>query len=113
MNMNQDTLVFIGAFGGAAVGVLGGVIGTWFSIKNTGGPRERAFAIRASVMFWLGITAFLAALWFVPSPYHVLLWLAYLAALLLTLRAWNRRQQQIRHEESGGAGEGFTSKGRE
>jgi hypothetical protein len=102
--MNQDMLIYIGAFGGAAGGVLGGVIGTWFSIKNTGGPCERAFVVRASVVSWLALTAFLVGLWLIPSPYNVLLWLPYGAGLPLAVRAWNRRQRQIRHEESGERG---------
>jgi hypothetical protein len=96
VNMNQNTLIFIGAFGGAALGVLGGLIGTWFSIKNTNGPRERAFVLRVSAVCWLAITAFLAGLWLIPSPYNMLLWLPYGVGLPLAVRAWNRRQQQIR-----------------
>jgi hypothetical protein len=33
--MNQETLTLIGAFGEAAIGLLGDIIGTWFSIKKT------------------------------------------------------------------------------
>jgi hypothetical protein len=32
-----------------SLGVLGGVIGTYFSVKNTSGPREQAFMIRVSI----------------------------------------------------------------
>ena len=32
-------------------------------IKNTGGPRERAFIVRVAAFMWVAITAFLAALW--------------------------------------------------
>jgi hypothetical protein len=102
--MNQDTLILFCAFGGAVIGILGGVVGTWFSIRNTVGPRERAFTIRASVLCWVGVSAFLAALWFTPFPYRALLWLPYMAALPFMARAWNRRQMQIRTEESGAPG---------
>ena len=99
--MNQDTLTLVGAFGGAFLGVLGGLFGTWASIRNTNGPRERAFTIRSAVLCWLAATAFLAALWFTPILYQPLLWLPYMAALPYAARAWNRRQTQIREEESG------------
>jgi hypothetical protein len=97
--MTQETLILVGAFGGGAVGFLGGVVGTWASIRNTNGPRERAFTVRASVVCWLGVTAFLAALWFTPFPYRGLLWLPYVTGLPFAVRAWNRRQGQIRQEE--------------
>ena len=34
---------WVGTLVGGGVGLLGGVIGTYFTIKNTKGPRERAF----------------------------------------------------------------------
>ena len=43
-------LGFVGGIIGGALGVLGGAIGTYFSIKNTSGPRERAFLIRISIV---------------------------------------------------------------
>jgi hypothetical protein len=93
---------WIGGIGGAALGVLGGAIGTYFSIKNTAGPRERAFMIRVAVLAW--IAAFLVALWWTPFPYQAWLWVSYVLALPLAIRASNRRQAQIRREESFGAG---------
>jgi hypothetical protein len=93
----------IGGIGGSVLGVLGGVIGTYFGIMNTAGRRERAFAIRAAALGWAGVTAFLAALWWTPLTYRPLLWLPYLLLLPLAIRAWNRRQDQIRLEEAAGA----------
>jgi uncharacterized membrane protein len=99
-NMNQQTLTLVGAFSGGALGILGGFVGTYFSIRNTKGPRERNFVVRSAVVFGLGVSAFLAALFVTPMPYASLLWLPYMAALLFVGRAWNRRQRQIRSEES-------------
>ena len=45
--------------GGVVAGVMGGIVGTYFSIKNAKGPKERAFAIRAAALCWLGVSAFL------------------------------------------------------
>jgi hypothetical protein len=98
--MDQDTLILLGAFGGGALGLLGGLIGTWFSIRNTNGPRERAFVVRASIIGWIAVSVFLAALWFTPMNFQVLLWLPYMALLPFAARAWNRKQQQIRGEEN-------------
>jgi hypothetical protein len=99
--MDPQTVGLIGALVGSSVGVLGGVIGTYFSIKNTHGPRERAFTIKAAVVSWAAIVAFLAALWLIPSPYRHFLWLPYALLLPWGIRVWNRRQEQIRREESG------------
>jgi hypothetical protein len=85
------------------IGVLGGLIGTYFSIKNTAGAHERAFVIRASVLCWVAVTAFLAALWLTPNAYRPLLWLPYMLLLPVSIRAWNRRQEQIRREEAADA----------
>jgi len=95
--MNQDTLILVGAIGG---GVLGGGVGTWCSIRNTGSPRERAFMIRTAVLCWLAVTVFLAAQCFIPFHYQALLCLPEMFGLHLALRALNRRHLQIRAEEA-------------
>jgi hypothetical protein len=102
--MNQDTFTLVGAIGGSAIEVLGGVVGTWFSIRNTNGPRERCFVVRASVLCWLAGTAFLGTLWFTPFSFQAPLWLPYMAALHPAIHAWNRRQDQIRKEDFGTIG---------
>jgi hypothetical protein len=89
-----------GAIVGSVIGVVGGLIGTWFSIRNTSGPRERSFMIRASLIGWVAITAFVAGVVLLPRPYNWLLWVPYAIALPLSIRSLNRRQQQIRAEEA-------------
>lgn len=42
--------LIVGIIGGI-FGISGGVIGTYFSIKNTNGPKERSFIIKASASF--------------------------------------------------------------
>jgi hypothetical protein len=101
VDMDQHTLILIGAWGGAGLGGLGGLVGTYFSIRNTNGPRERAFVVRSAVLCWLALTGFVTAVILIPKPYDLLLWLPYMAALPYAARAWNRRQRQIRREESG------------
>lgn len=101
--MDDQTLILIGAVGGSALGVLGGVAGTYFTIRNTNGPRERAFVVRGTIVLWLALAAFGAALWVTPMPYRALLWLPYAVALPLAILAWNRWQETIRREEAGPA----------
>ncbi len=45
--MSPGTIRFF-AWGGALLGVLGGVLGNYASVKNTKGPRELAFVVRPS-----------------------------------------------------------------
>ena len=99
--MDDQTFILIGALGGSAVGVFGGVLGTYHTIRSAHGPRERAFAVWASVVCWIAILAFLAVMWVTPMPYRFLLWLPYMTGLLLAARVWNRRLERIRREETG------------
>ena len=99
--MDPATVGLIGGIAGGVVGVFGGAVGTYFSIKNTGGPRERAFMVRMAALTWVAVTAFLAALWLTPHVYPPLLWLPYVLFLPLSIRFINRRQQKVRREESG------------
>jgi hypothetical protein len=99
--MDPGTIGLIGGIAGGVVGVFGGAVGTYFSIKNTCGPQERAFVVRMAAFTWVAMTAFLASLWLTPHIYQPVLWLPYLLLLGLGIRFMNRRQQEIRREESG------------
>ena len=102
--MDPEMMGWVGAVAGSVAGVLGGAIGSYYSVRNTAGPRERAFVVRAVVVGWaLGI-AFVVGLWLLPHPERHWLWLPYAVLLPLGIVAWNRRQAQIRQEESGRAG---------
>jgi Ca2+/Na+ antiporter len=102
--MDKNTLmriaIWAGVILGALIGILGGVIGTYFSVKNTKGPRERAFMVRSSIQCWIGVCLYVLAAWFVPRPYSYGLMAIYVIALVLAIRYWNRRQMAIRAEES-------------
>ena len=87
--------------GGSLIGILGGVIGTYYSIRNTQGPRERAFMIQAAVYCWILVIAFLAGLLLIPRPYNVLLWVVYPILLTSGIIWCNKNQKQLRAEEAG------------
>jgi len=100
--MNSGALGgLIGGIVGIVGGIAGGAIGTYFSIKNTNGPRERAFVIKASIVAWIAILAFLAGLLLLPSPYRYFLWGPYAILLPMGILTWNKKQAQIRREEAG------------
>ncbi len=89
----------IGGVVGGAAGLIGGALGTWMSIRNTGGPRERAFVIRACVVGWLVGLGFLALLLLLPLPWRFFVWIPYGILMPLGILHWNRTQQRIRQEE--------------
>lgn len=96
MNMDAGTL---GGLIGGVLGLAGGAIGTYASIKNTRGPRERQFMVRAAVAAWVGITLFLLLLFVLPNPYRWLVWIPYVVALPVAIISLNRKQQSIRLDE--------------
>jgi hypothetical protein len=92
-------LGLVGGIAGGVLGVIGGIVGTYFSIKNTNGPRERAFVIRAAALCWLGGSVFLACLFLLPLYGRLLLWVAYLPCLFWFGRWANQRQAGARVED--------------
>ncbi len=96
--MIMDTLLTPGVIGGC-IGILGGVVGTYFSIHNTKTPAERRFMVRAAIWIWLGVSAFLAALFTIPVPWRWLAWLPYVIILPVAIRYMNRRQNAIRESD--------------
>ena len=92
---------------GAVIGVAGGAYGSYCSIKNTNGPKERAFMVK--VGWWnLIFLAVLLGLIFgmgyaLPQPYKLWAFLPMLLivpALVIGIPIVNQRQAQIRAEES-------------
>ncbi len=90
----------MGGIIGSALGIAGGVIGTYFSIKNTNGPLERAFMIKASVIAWIAITVFLALMFLLPYPYRLWLWIPYGILLPLGIIKLNKRLAELRENEN-------------
>lgn len=89
----------LGGIIGGVIGLAGGAFGTYASIKNTRGPRERQFMVRAAVAAWVGVTLFLSLLFVLPSPYRWLVWIPYAVALPWGIISLNRKQQAIRLDE--------------
>lgn len=90
----------IGGILGAIIGTIGGAVGTFFSIKNTNGPKEKAFMIKCAVVGWIAIIVFLLLLLFLPKPYNYLLWIPYGIALPMAIIYLNKKQRDIREEEN-------------
>lgn len=84
-------MIWIGVGIGCAVGVAGGVIGTYRSISRAQTPDAKKTIVRLSVYAWVGISVFLALMFALPSPYSFLLWIPYGIGLGLFIRHANRQ----------------------
>jgi serine/threonine protein kinase len=98
--MNPGLIGLTGGIVGGIIGVAGGLLGTYFAIRNTKGPRERAFVIKASIACWILALAFVFGMCLIPGLYKLLLIPIYVVGLVGGILLWNKRQAQIRFEES-------------
>jgi serine/threonine protein kinase len=90
----------IGGIVGGIAGGAGGLLGTYFSIKNTKGPLERAFVIKASIACWIFVLVFVFGMCPTPGLYKLFLIPIYVVGLVASILLWNKKQAQIRLEES-------------
>ena len=90
----------VGAIAGSTIGVLGGLIGTGCSIWRAESSAERQFIVKASVVMWSLIPAFLAGILLIPNPYNHLMWLPYCFMLSFGIRKFSEKLQQIRESNS-------------
>lgn len=89
----------IGGIAGGIIGLAGGGVGTWFSIRNAEGPRERSFIIRSAVVFWIAMLLFITLFFVLPEPYRWFMWVPYSILFPLGIIYVNRRYQAIRRKE--------------
>jgi hypothetical protein len=100
--MSPETLGWIGGSLGVVFGLLGGAVGTYFAVRNTRGPRERAFAVKMSIACWVFVALFVAGMFLLPGWYKHLLWVPYALILGFGIQWSNRVQTRIRQEEASG-----------
>lgn len=100
--MNPNT---VAAIAGSLIGLAGGVVGTWMSIRNAKGPKSRAFIVRMSAGMWLLIALLFGLLMSIPRPYSLLIWPIYGICLGYGIRWGNRRLAEIEKAERDSSGE--------
>jgi RNA polymerase sigma factor (sigma-70 family) len=96
---------------GPVMGILGGALGTWSSIRSTEHPRERTFMKRQAVLVWIfvvtamavmfGITAAQQRYRFSGQTFGLLLsgfWIVYIALLMAFITVANRRHRRLRDD---------------
>ncbi|MEQ8763483.1 MAG: hypothetical protein RL885_06125 [Planctomycetota bacterium] len=92
----QWTLIAVGP----AIGIAGGVFGTWMSVRAARSAPERAFVIWSSIGILVLVSTFVVALSIIPTWHKHLLWPLYAAGLTYSTRAINRRQTELREAAS-------------
>jgi hypothetical protein len=90
----------LGGIAGSILGVCGALFGTYCSIKNTAGPRERRFMIQNALIAWILIALFVALVLLLPNPYKWLIFIPYGTLLPIAITVCNRKQRQIKAEEA-------------
>ena len=85
---------------GGLIGLAGGIVGTYFSIKNTNSPRERSFMIKGAIACFIGVCIFLSLLFLLPKSYRGFIWVPYIILLTLGIVYGNKTHQKIKDKES-------------
>jgi uncharacterized membrane protein YfcA len=89
----------IGSIAGSVLGILGGVVGTYFSIRNTNSRRERRFVVRVAILVWLALGMTALAVFYRPTL-RAWAWVPIGVMAVVGVPLGNRRQEMIRREEA-------------
>ncbi len=84
----------LGAVVGSSIGVLGGIYGTWMSIRGCSPGKQRQFIIKISLFLWIGIGAFVGLILYLPSPLKWWLWVLYVPLLLAFIHYVNKNKPE-------------------
>lgn len=102
--MNQSFYGYVGGILGSVLGLCGGIIGTYFSIKNTHSSEERSFMVKVAAAFWLAFLLLLALPMALSYLGIIPRWAPFIsmtiaACLLGPVIIWgNKRQAEIRQK---------------
>lgn len=108
----SGSLVSLAVLIGPIIGLLGGLVGSWVSIRNTDSTPERRLMLRLTLLTWLSVCIYLGALWLssvflrdhLSGPayvvFEVMLLLVY-AGLLIPIIVWGRRRQRLTRGSQG------------
>jgi len=93
--MDSATIGMIGGIAGGVIGVMGGAVGTYFSISHARGDAARTFMIKVSVVGWIVVSIFVVAVILLPSPWKHLVWIPYGLFLPLGIGYVNKRLAKL------------------
>ena len=95
MTMGPIEIIIVGI-----IGLMGGILGSYFSIKRAIDSKEKAFIIKIVIAGWIGTTIFLALLFLTPTPYRIFIFVPYSIIMTITIIKGNKILAKIRKEES-------------
>lgn len=95
---------------GPVIGMLGGLLGAWNTLRQTRSAREKKFVITMTIVVFLFVTIFVGFQlnihrlrdFMSAGSFGLVMagsWLAYAILLTLTVRFYNRRHRRIREED--------------
>jgi hypothetical protein len=96
--MDGATWGWIGGIAGGLIGVMGGLFGTWMSLRAAKSPAERAILWRFVIACWVGVALFCVLAFVLPSPWNVLLWIPYLVLLAVGIAWCNAALRRVRSQ---------------
>ncbi|MFH0908279.1 MAG: hypothetical protein V1929_05920 [bacterium] len=84
--------------GGVVMGAafLGGIVATYYNMRNAIGPKEKAFVVQVCAVTWLIVLSMLLFAYFLPSPHRFVVAGIYLIICPLLVFRWTNKHQLIR-----------------
>ena len=76
--------------------ILGGVVATYYNVRNVSGPKERVFVIQVCTVSWMIVVSLLLFAYFLPSPHRFVVAGLYLIICPLMVYRWTNKHQLIR-----------------
>ena len=89
--LDESNIGIWGAIIGSAIGVAGGIFGTWMSIAKTPAGPKRALIVKISIFSWVGILSFIALIFLLPNNWGWILYVVYAPALVIWIRTTNKK----------------------
>ena len=76
---------------GSIIGLIGGMIGTYFSFKRAKTKQEKQILIKFSIILWTGILLCLGIFLIIPHPYKPISFVPFWIALPLLIKSMNKK----------------------
>ena len=89
----------VGGLVGCTLGVLVGILGTFFCIRNANGAAARVTMIKWALIIWGGLSAFAGLLIVTPREHCWSIWLLYAAFTYWAVHTMNREQATAARSE--------------
>ena len=98
--LTPEMIGLLGAVFGSVIGLAGGLLGTWMSLRNLPSGAQRDFMKKAAALGWAGVLGFTATTLLVPAPWIWLLWIGYVPLLLWFIRYVNHTLAALQASQS-------------